>query len=223
MFKQTYSKKSVEALYYLLKNAVLDADLYYAEIYLGMLKEAYSQDKNFFKIFDKPRLEDFKLLKKQVRNKQLIQPLNNIGPIEKIEAFGNRAKEEVEIQNSLINQEFSNILELLKIDKYSWGGHEIPVNEGYVDIIIDQHNKENRIIRHLIELKAGVADHRVVGQIRKYEIHFLKKLNYKLWDDVQGVVVANGYSENALRELKKNNVITLVYQKLGNEFKYVRV
>jgi hypothetical protein len=62
-----------------------------------------------------------------------------------------------------------------------------------------------------IEVKLGCADHRIVGQIYKYMKHFLYMLNYGLYRDVVGITIAREYSEDALQELSKMNVVPIKY------------
>jgi len=62
-----------------------------------------------------------------------------------------------------------------------------------------------------IEFKLNQANHSVVSQIDKYCIHFKLDLVYKLYDRVQGVVIASSFSKYAINALLKRSIICLQY------------
>lgn len=215
-----YQSKTIEILYFLLQNSLLDCNFNQANIYLGLLKQAYKEDKDLFKksLTDKQK-KKLKLFEKQTLQKEIIYQPFPFNKFEKISPVGERVEEEIELQNQFLRKKFFNLPTLLNFKDYKLSGIEIPVDEGFVDVIIDN-IVNNQTIRYLIELKAGIADHRVIGQIMKYKIYFTKKLLYKLWDDVEGIVIAHGFTENALIELKKLNIITIRYIKTNEKFEY---
>jgi RecB family endonuclease NucS len=54
-----------------------------------------------------------------------------------------------------------------------------------------------------IELKIVQASHKVVSQIDKYCFYFYRQLRYNFYKDIQGVVVANGYDDWSINQLRR--------------------
>jgi len=97
-------------------------------------------------------------------------------------------------------------------------GFEQETQYGFVDIMA-----YTSIYAVPIEVKLNRANHTIVAQIQKYMKSYLYKVNYGIWRDVIGVTVASEYSDNALQELRKINVIPLVYTLLDNKLSLKRI
>ena len=69
------------------------------------------------------------------------------------------------------------------------------------------------------ELKINKAEHDLITQIETYIHHFWMLLHYHIWDYVEGITIANNYSDFALKELKKLDVVILKYSIINKEFK----
>jgi RecB family endonuclease NucS len=94
-------------------------------------------------------------------------------------------------------------------------GYEVETSYGNVDILAE--DKESRTI-HIIELKIGIVDHKIVGQVLKYGIHFQRKLINNTYDFVNLIVVAGDYNEFAYKALKRLNVKMFIYKTINDEF-----
>lgn len=90
---------------------------------------------------------------------------------------------------------------------------ELKTPYGYVDLV--GYTKEYAVP---IEVKLKTANHSIIGQILKYMKYFVYRLNYGLYRDVVGVLIAKGYTEDVLQECKKINVVPLTYNLSENSF-----
>ncbi len=126
-------------------------------------------------------------------------------------------QEEKQLQ-SFIAEDISS-LNLILGTNFRVYNTEHPTEYGEVDILADEGRKIC-----VIELKKGIADHKVVGQIQKYVRHFQKRLLWDLWDDdIKSVCIAGDFTEFAYTQLQKMGVTTVTYRKIGNgiEFRVV--
>ena len=63
-----------------------------------------------------------------------------------------------------------------------------------------------------IEVKLGIGDHRIVGQIKKYVDFFWRRLSYGFYHTVQGATIAAGYDQNTMKELKAMGTWVYAYE-----------
>jgi len=63
-----------------------------------------------------------------------------------------------------------------------------------------------------IEIKVGQGDHRLLGQILKYDLYCRLHLHEKFYMGVQAVTLCGSYDEYTLTELKRQGVISLTYK-----------
>lgn len=89
---------------------------------------------------------------------------------------------------------------------------------GSIDIIC----KDARSV-YILELKRDVANHKIVGQLMKYAIHFQKRLIYNIWDNVGAICIAGNYDSFTYNELKKLNVRTISYSITDGKLKLMLV
>ena len=57
-----------------------------------------------------------------------------------------------------------------------------------------------------IELKIVQANHSVVSQCSKYCWYFYRKLRYRAYKEIQGIVIANGFCDWSINELRRLNI-----------------
>ena len=84
---------------------------------------------------------------------------------------------------------------------------------GKIDIL----GQEGRTM-HIIELKKDVANHKIIGQMLKYALHFQKRLIYNLYDDVKLTCVAGNYSDYCYNQLKSLGIATATYEVRDGKF-----
>lgn len=221
-------EKGTQNLFYFLRNSVLDANLKSAKMFLGLLKQNYNISPSLFResLADWQK-EEFAKLKKQVLANNL---LNEINILE--EEYCSIKSEtdpipEREIPDLLLQGQLKSLTKVLGIVQPKWGGKEIPINVGntgknYVDLILDDLGDERKS-KYIIEIKTHRADHNVIGQIKKYELFYQKKLIYRLWHNVIPVVIAHGYDKTTRTELKKQNVRTLIYESPRDKISFMEV
>lgn len=84
-------------------------------------------------------------------------------------------------------------------------GMEIPTENGYrCDILA-----ESTSHYYPIELKIGQTNHAVVSQICKYCYYFYRQFRYGWHKPIQGVVIANGFDDWSINELRREGIILL--------------
>lgn len=123
-------------------------------------------------------------------------------------------------------------LDLQKILKYTYESIEF-LTEDNDKLIISSEMKtrygridikaQSKKTCHAIELKLNKADHKIVGQIMKYMRNLGSKLHLGLYEDVEGITVAESYSENALKDLKLLGVKTFTYSMNKNKIKLTKI
>jgi len=95
-------------------------------------------------------------------------------------------------------------------DKFFLYNIEHPCDQyGYVDMYY-----QDGITAFPLEVKVGQGDHRLLGQIMKYDLYCRFHLHEKFYVRVQPVTVCKSYDEYTLSELKRNGVVPVLY---GNE------
>lgn len=109
-------------------------------------------------------------------------------------------KKESELRDYLANN-FSIIQDHLGSD-VKFYGTEVPLEEGFkCDIVA-----ENKTKKFIIELKVESTDHGVVSQVDKYLFYMYRRLRYGLYRELQGVVIAPGFDQFSLNELRKSDI-----------------
>jgi hypothetical protein len=84
---------------------------------------------------------------------------------------------------------------------------EEQLDDGRADLIV----RSGRDI-HVVEFKADLADHSVIGQLKKYMRNVGCKIQNNLYDNVRGWVVAREISRSAMVELEKAGVSIILFQ-----------
>jgi RecB family endonuclease NucS len=215
------SKQIIESLFYQFYNAILlgSPDI---QIFYEILQDEYNHDeKQFDFLQDNGCWEILVKLIEVVKNKLTVKNLNFdnkiiLSPQEAEE------KSSVDYEYELIKiilqskDSLANILGATK--QFYFYNFEHPTLFGKVDLVA-----QDGMTMYLIETKRDEAKHDVVSQIDKYILDFKLKLNLKLWNNVIGVVIANGFPQYVLQELVKNGIIPLRYSLKDGIFKLSKV
>lgn len=206
--------------YFLIKNAYLDYNLKNIKIFLGELQKLNKKKPNLIKKVLKPyQIADLKNIIYAYKNKLFIRKLDSI-PIEEnnylLDIDENFSILEKDLKKNILDN--LNLLEnvlKLKINNFLI---EFETENGPCDIIL-----KGPKYRAAVELKAGVANHKIIGQVLKYVEYYERRLDYELWDYVYGITIAKNYTEFTYKELKKLNIITLRYYFNNDKLNIVRV
>ncbi len=201
----------IEMLFYNTLYAFLEGNLEATRMYFSFLKEE-SKGRNIQALLTTSQLKKLKDIRSSIETgcihtKQFID--QDIFIEEKIEEISHLR------QNDLvrrIHQEAYN-------DLYSLIGS--PITLYNIEHPCDQYGKVDMVYRdkevmYPLEVKVKEGRHDLIGQIEKYIRHFMFKLHYKLYMGVRGITVCRSYEGHVLEELKKINVLPLIYYFSGN-------
>jgi len=197
-------------------------------MFLGLLKQNYSISPSLFReSLEDWQKEEFTKLKQQVLENNLLNEVCNLE--EEYDGIKSDTDPipEREIPDLLLRGQLEKLTSVLGMTQPKWGGTEIPIDVGnvgknYIDLILDDLGDERRS-KYIIELKTHRADHNVIGQIKKYELYYQKRLIYRIWHNVIPVVIAHGYDKTTRTELKKQNVRTLIYESPKDKIRFIEV
>ena len=204
---------TVETLYYWLYNAVLLGNSENAKMYLEILRDEYTiDDSQFVELVNDGRFNHLKQLAYIVDNGLVVKNFNYNENSDKTE-IANKDENQVDTEFELVKIIFKNQQNLknLKVilgvsDEFYIYDVEHPTRFGRVDIVA----KDGSTV-YLIETKKSDARYSVIAQIDKYILHFRLNLAIKMWKDIIGVVIANGFLDQVTRELVKLGVIPIKY------------
>jgi hypothetical protein len=202
-----------ETLYYQINNYVLLGDSNNAKTYLGFLRDEYERD-----------CSQFQVLKEDERWKHLIELGNvvdnnlivkNFQDIEKpyykfVKEEESKFSKEKDLVRAICMAK-DNLRMCLKAESdFCLINSEQPTRFGFVDLVA-----QDKDTIYPIEVKKSGANHKVVGQIDKYLIHFKLGLINKIYRYVIGVVIANGFDEYTLQELHRFGAVAIQYKFKG--------
>ena len=108
-------------------------------------------------------------------------------------------KIEADLRKYLISN--PHILSEALHDKMDFLEEEVEVDHGFKCDITARGTKF-----YPIELKIKQATHAVVSQCNKYCFYFYRKLRYDRYKDIQGVVIANGFCDWSINELRREGI-----------------
>jgi len=112
---------------------------------------------------------------------------------------------EKDLQNSLISQ-VEELFPEYKIFGNNGEGIEYNINGKRIDLLLE-HKTENKLL--VIELKAGLADYKVFGQICMY----MGPLMQKTGKDIFGIIIAGEIDESLKMAILSNkNIKTMTYK-----------
>jgi|GEM_PF-6276356 len=206
------SESIVETLYYYLYNSILLGESKNAKMYLAMLREEYVEDESSFNILRKDdRFNHLQQLGNIVDNNLVVKNFgytNDNEDIEDAEKDLNQAETEKELVKIIFaNDNIKKLQKLLNAtDDFYLYDIEHHTRFGRVDAVV-----QDNMTMYVIEIKKGQARHGVISQIDKYMLDFRLCLNLKMWNNVTGVVIANGFLNYVTKELVKLGVIPIKY------------
>lgn len=219
------SSNIVEALYYKLYNATLLGESDNAKLYLELLREEFELDAQSFLILQSDnRFEHLKQLGNLVDNNLIVRNTNyvvNTSDVETAEKDDKQADTEVELIKLIFANEenFSNLKKCLNTsDNFQLSNIQHPTLFGKIDVLAFDND-----IAYPIEIKKSEARYSVISQIEKYVLDLRLKLILKMWKYVKGVVIANGYVSQVVKELVKSDIVPIKYTLENGIIKFRRL
>lgn len=212
------SKGIVDALYYRLYNAILLGESQDAKLNLELLREEYLQNSdNFSLLQEDDRFDNLRQLANLVDNGLVVRNINyssNTSETQTAEKDDKQAETEVELIKLIFTNEknLRNLRDCLNVsESFRLENIQHPTKFGRIDVLAF----ENETV-YAIEIKKSEARYSVISQIEKYVLDLKLKLILKMWKRVVGVVIANGYVDQVVKELVKSGVVAIKYT-LENE------
>lgn len=195
-----------EVLYYRLYNSVLLGNKDDAKLNLDLLREEYRTNKEeFVPLQEDERWDHLVELGEAVDNGKIITSVSSSNSAV-IPADERKVDKEKELVTTLMKNQ--NLLReaLHTSPRFYISNSEHPTKFGRADLVaIDDKTL------YVIETKRGTADFGVVGQLDKYMLHFKLKLILRVYTRVVGVIIANGFNEYAVQELRRPDITLLKY------------
>ncbi|MDO8641788.1 MAG: endonuclease NucS [Nitrosarchaeum sp.] len=211
---------TVEALYYQVYNSVLLGNSTDAKMYLDILRDEFEQCPQNFDILNDGRFEHLKQLGHAIDNGLSIKNFNYEADTADIEVT--KDEEQVAEEKHLVKilcKHADMMRQLLKASKdFRIYNLEHPTQYGFVDIVA-----KDQMTMYLIEVKKSEARYQVISQIDKYMLDFRLHLILKLWTNVVGVVIANGFLSRVKDELVNLGVVPIKYTYKNNILRLSRV
>lgn len=217
------TKQEIEVIYYRCFNASILNDMKTQTLYFEILRNIFTQEDNkeIMKDFlDKDKANVLKRIKQEIKTGKHIEELE---PIMSHEENIEPTEKDIRLERDLVKASCKNLnlLERHLGPDLTISGIEFPTfrTGGKCDLVL----RDSAGVLYPVEFKLNQATHAVVGQIKKYTTHFNLQLIYKLYDKVQGVVVANSFSKYAINELLKRNIICLQYSLTDDVLKFTPI
>lgn len=200
----------IETLYFKCYEASLLNKMENMKTYFSFLESFYKESPDVFSRFmDDEKYNELQKIKYQVETNTFIEQYNNFEPIE----------QDISLTNTEIAKEFDIVKAVYKNPTVfnDFLSHGL-VRKGIEYRINNKINPDRCDLMlqggdtfYPVEFKLKKATHAVIEQINKYCLEFKLRLIYKLYKRVQGVVVANSYSQYAANELKKRGYIGILH------------
>lgn len=207
----------IQSYYFQLKTAVLDGNLKRAKIFIGILSKF--PEKEITVHLHPEWYTSYVIIKENIKYEVLM----DLPPVKDIEGRDYKGGEQAKSQDALVDMILKDpgpLRSVLGITKPGILRPEFPTTNGErVDILTDQKWE----IRFPVEIKIDRADHETIGQIRKYCNYFWKQLSYGFYYRVQGVVLANVFDAQTMRELKRDGMWTVAYSLTDSGASFVRL
>lgn len=214
------SFEALDVIFYKCHSYSILGDIQNTKLYFSFIQDMYSnseEKKILQQYLDKEKLKELKRIKKEVESGNPIEELESINPIDdNIEPSANDLK----LEKQIVKLSYYN---LQKLEKFLGKNleckgieRETYLTGGKCDMVLQ--NDQGTLFP--IEFKLNQANHSVVSQIDKYCLHFKLQLIYKLYNRVQGVVIASSFSKYAINALLKRNIICLQYSCVEDNVKF---
>lgn len=200
----------IRACFFGLKTAVIEADSPKTRMYLSFLKE--HAEKDIEEALHPNWVKSFVSIRNNFERGIIREDLD----IGNVEAYELKPKEIPDIlEKEVINRLLASpevLVSALHIKKLRKLVPEMPAaKEDRVDLLAEDEGE----VCFPVEVKLGVADHRIVGQVKKYVDFFWKRLSYRFYHTVQGVAIAAGYDKTTMKELKTQGTLVYAYSLKG--------
>lgn len=186
-----------------LLHSVINRDIKTAKQSYEILLDTGKQDKAAFKILSESRIAHLKKLSADIKNETFTRSFGfkklKFKPVRlplNITFANESCLKKFIIDNKVIEQAVS----------LTFKGAEYPSRYGRIDMLYYGDRVEVPC-----EVKLEIGSHDIITQIEKYIHHSLLYLHYGFYDYVEGITLAGGYTEFALKELKKLDVLILKY------------
>lgn len=200
----------VEVLYFKCYEASLLNHMELMKTYFSFLEQEYSKCPETFKQFiNEDRYAELNKIKYQVETNTFIEQYSNFEPIEQeIALTDTEAESEFDVVKAVYKDptQFEEFLS----PNLQRKGIEFRLKGKKTTERCDLVFQGGKIL-YPIEFKLKKATHAVVGQIDKYCLKFKLRLINRTFNKVQGVVVANSYSQYAANELKKRGYVGIIH------------
>ena len=221
------SERYVQQTAGLLSSYLWSGDIKMMNIHMDILKEIFNEKPLLVKSIPEKDLHRIKIISNAFKRNEIPNPWESISlptiandeeEVKQftIDEYGMSDEEIGKLQEEKVKTE----KDLQKIIKLTYDSiNHVTEDDGDLIITCEKNLKYGRadlVARgdktcYAIELKLKEANHKIVGQIMKYMRSIGGKIHYGLYEDVQGITIAKGYSENALLDLKTLGVKTYVY------------
>ena len=196
------------------------------KFYMNLLKESLDVNKNLWLTIPEHHKKRIKFIGQNLKAGVIPSPWSGVklpepeNEIVKAISIGDWDDEEEEFDKIKREKDLQKLLTMTRESIEHITGDsgklrissETNVKYGRVDI-----KAQGEKICHVIELKLKEADHKIVGQVMKYMRAAGSKLHYELYEDIQGITVAESYSESATLDLKSMGVKMFTYSVLKDK------
>lgn len=98
-------------------------------------------------------------------------------------------------------------------------GRQVKTDFGYACDIV----AESDSTFYPIELKIRQGQHAVVSQIEKYCFYFYRQLRFDKYKSIQGVVIANGFDDFSINELRRKKMRVFTIQPREGDIELVEI
>lgn len=188
----------LEPMYWIVEDSLRDGKKSQAEGMLNMiLYVAKYKPELMSQYLQEPYRERLKILTHELIGKKSIKKCEAITLKPPISAKKIPFKLESELQKYLVDH--PGVLQEALKDPVKIMGIEVETDGDYrCDVVA-----ESASMFYPIELKIAQGNHAVVSQCSKYCYYFYRKLRYNKFRKVQGVVIAAGFDEWSVNELRR--------------------
>lgn len=190
----------VEPLYWVIEDAITDNKLERAKAFHMLFCYIAKFKKELLRQLNKEQISRIKNMSYELYNESYVKNIPAIDIKYEIKQSELSFKTENDLRNYLI--ENREILEKALSSKIEYIESEVVVSKDFrCDMLVRTPEKY-----FIIELKIEQGNHAVVSQIMKYCNYFYGRFRYIAYKPIQGVVIANGFCDWSINELRRNNI-----------------
>jgi hypothetical protein len=201
----------LDVLYFKCLSYSLTGNIEKTKMYFELIEGCMDKEEDkkiLLKYLNQYKLNELKRIRREI---EIGKPIQEFEPITPIEENIEPTEHDLKLEKQLVKLSYYSLEKLNKFLGEELVGKGIERETyhtgGKCDMVLQ--NNERTIFP--IEFKLNQATHAVVSQIDKYCMHFKLELIYKLYDNVQGVVIASSFSKYAINALLKRGIICLQY------------